>query len=165
MEKIRFCTEADFGAILGLLGELWPERHIDVAALHAVYSRALALETQFYLCAEEEGEVAGFCSLTLKNNLWQAGYLAHIDELVVTEQRRRKGLGRALLAAAIALAAEKACARIELDSGFHRQDAHRFYMSQGFENRAYLFSKSLRQPSPSGPPSAGHERIEQETSA
>jgi ribosomal protein S18 acetylase RimI-like enzyme len=150
MSKIRFCTEEDFDAVLILLGELWPGRQLDVAALRGVFHRALVSETQFYLCADDEGAVAGFCSLTLKNNLWQAGYLAHIGELVVDVRRRQKGIGRALLAAAIELAAGRDCARIELDSAFHREGAHRFYESQGFENRAYLFSKSLRDVSPAG---------------
>ena len=48
------------------------------------------------------------------------------------------------MTAAIKLAIESGCASIELDSAFHREDAHRFYESQGFENRAFLFSKSLR---------------------
>jgi len=144
MWKIRPCTEEDFAAVLGLLGELWPGRRLDAAALHVVYSRSLASESQFYLCAEEEGAVIGFCSLSLKNNLWQAGDLAHIDELVVAQRQRRKGIGCALMTAAIKLAIESGCASIELDSAFHREDAHRFYESQGFENRAFLFSKSLR---------------------
>ena len=28
---------------------------------------------------------------------------------------------------------------------FHRKQAHEFYVRNGFENRAYLFSKSLAQ--------------------
>jgi GNAT superfamily N-acetyltransferase len=165
MWKIRSCVEADFDAVLVLLDELWPGRQLDAAALHTVYSRALASDTQFYLCAEEEGEVAGFCSLTLKSNLWQAGYLAHVDELVVTQRRRRKGIGRALLAAAVELAAEENCACIELDSAFHREEAHRFYESQGFENRAYLFSKPLRHESPSGASSPIRAKIKEGSSA
>jgi GNAT superfamily N-acetyltransferase len=162
MWTVRFCSEVDFDSVLALLGELWPGSQLDSGALNSVYSRALASEVQFYLCAEDESEVAGFCSLTLKNNLWQAGYLAHIDELVVAEQHRRKGIGRALLAAAVELATSKNCARIELDSGFHREAAHRFYESQGFGNRAYLFSKSLRSELPSDPV---HAKIGEETSA
>ncbi len=162
MWTVRFCSEVDFDSVLALLGELWPGRQLDSGALHTAYGRALTSETQFYLCAENEGKVAGFCSLTLKNSLWQAGFLAHLDELIVAERHRRKGIGRALLAAAVELATSKNCARIELDSGFHREAAHRFYESQGFENRAYIFSKSLRNESPSDPV---HAKIGEETSA
>jgi glucosamine-phosphate N-acetyltransferase len=165
MWTIRFCSDADFEAVLGLLAELWPGRRLDEASIRAVYGRALASETQFYLCAEDAGQTVGFCSVSVKSNLWQAGYLAHIDEFVVAERYRRKGIGRALLAAAVKLAASKNCVRIELDSGFHREEAHRFYESYGFEKRAYLFSKSVFNESPSGVPSIVHAKIEEGTSA
>jgi len=99
------------------------------------------LNTAF--CAVEGDRVIGFCSLTLKSNLWQAGYLGHIDELIVDEQHRGRGIGRSLLNAIIEAAVKNGCSRIELDSAFHRKDAHKFYETQGFENRAYLFSKVL----------------------
>ena len=35
------------------------------------------------------------------------------------------------------------CKKIELDSGFPREEAHKFYERIGFEKRAYLFSKDL----------------------
>jgi glucosamine-phosphate N-acetyltransferase len=91
----------------------------------------------------ENENVAGFCSLTIKNNLWQAGYLGHIDELVVSKGKRGLGIGSALLAAIIGIAKEVGCSRVELDSAFHRAEAHGFYEQQGFEKRAYLFSRSL----------------------
>jgi hypothetical protein len=36
------------------------------------------------------------------------------------------------------------CSKIELDSAFHQTDAREFYWQQRFENRAYMFSKSLQ---------------------
>lgn len=41
------------------------------------------------------------------------------------------------------IAKENSCKRIELDSAFHRKNAHGFYKSIGYEIRAYLFSKTL----------------------
>jgi len=43
------------------------------------------------------------------------------------------------LNAIIAIAKERGCTRIELDSAFHRKEAHQFYERNGFGNRAYLF--------------------------
>ena len=143
MIDIRACTRADFEQILELLQQLWPEKILDRDAIGCVYSRALASDLQRYLCAVESDSVVGFCSLTIKNNLWQAGYLAHVDELVVRKEKRGEGIGVAPLAAITGVAKQAGCARIELDSALHRLDAHKFYEQQGFENRAYLFSKSL----------------------
>ena len=145
MTVIRQCTSADFEQILVLLEHLWPDHPLDPDALRPVYSRGLASDLQHYLCAVENEKVVGFGSLTIKNNLWQAGYLAHIDELVVSKQKRGLGIGSALLAAIIGVAKEAGCSRVELDSAFHRVQAHAFYQQQGFENRAYLFSKSLQE--------------------
>jgi GNAT superfamily N-acetyltransferase len=143
MIAIRPCASEDFLQVLVLLEQLWPDKTLDAEALSRVYSRGLESSLQHYLCAVEDGNIAGFCSLSIKNNLWQAGYLAHIDELVVGKEKRGRGIGSALLNAIIQIAAEAGCSSVELDSAFHRSEAHRFYQKHGFENRAYLFSKSL----------------------
>ncbi len=126
-----------------LLRQLWPDKPLNIQSLQSVYDLALSSENQKYLCAVEKNKVVGFGSLTIKNNLWQEGYLGHIDELVVDNGSRGKGIGRQLLSQLIILAKEKKCRRVELDTAFHRKEAHRFYEQQGFENRAYLFSMIL----------------------
>lgn len=143
MWQIRDCCDTDFDQILVLLNQLWPSKELDRTALRSVYARALRAEAQHCICAVEDDRVIGFCSLILKNNLWQAGYLAHIDELIVDEQHRGRGIGRSLLSTIIEMAVKNGCSRTELDSAFHRTDAHKFYETEGFENRAYLFSKVL----------------------
>ncbi len=143
MWQVRDCVETDFGQILPLLHQLWPSKELNDAALRAVFERGLRSDCQRYICATEDGHVIGFCSLSLKNNLWQAGYLAHVDELIVDAPHTGRGIGRALLTSIIAIAAERGCSRVELDSAFHRKRAHKFYQAEGFENRAYLFSKAL----------------------
>jgi GNAT superfamily N-acetyltransferase len=143
MTAIRPCTGEDFDRIFGLLEQLWPDKSLDRDSLCQVYRRGLASALQRFLCAVEGENIVGFCSLTVKNNLWQAGYLAHIDELVASEEKRGLGIGGALLAAIIVAAKQAGCSRVELDSAFRRAEAHKFYQRQGFENRAYLFSNPL----------------------
>jgi ribosomal protein S18 acetylase RimI-like enzyme len=38
----------------------------------------------------------------------------------------------------------KGLKRLELDSAFHREKAHEFYIKLGFEKRAFLFSYPLQ---------------------
>jgi GNAT superfamily N-acetyltransferase len=81
--------------------------------------------------------------LSIKNSLWQAGPLAHVDELVVDGAYRGGGIGTRLLEELTSLARRGGCHRIELDSAHRRDAAHRFYERDGFANRAYVFSKPL----------------------
>lgn len=141
--KIEPCRQNDFKAVFQLLRQLWPNKQLDMAALQKVFDRALNSDSQVYLCAHDGKDVLGFASLTIKNNLWQAANLGHIDELIVDEKHRGSGLGTQLLHEIIAHARRRDCARVELDSAFHRKEAHHFYERNGFENRAYLFSKRL----------------------
>ena len=143
MLQIRPCSSDDFSGVLILLKQLWPEKSLDPASLRIAYDRALASDSQRYICATDGEQVIGFGSLTVNNNLWQEGYLGHVDELVVDGDFRGRGVGAQLLEHLIVIAKQRGCRRIELDSGFHRPNAHRFYERHGFENRGYLFSKVL----------------------
>lgn len=97
MIQIRQCRAEDFGDAVRLLHQLWPDKPLDTAALKTVFDRALASEVQAYLCATDGERVIGFGSLTLKNDLWQEGYLGHVDELVVDSAYRGRGVGTLLL--------------------------------------------------------------------
>jgi len=131
--QIRPCTDHDFEAVFRLLGQLWPDRELYRHALPKIFQRALCSAAQVYLCGEVADKVVGFVSLNL----------GHIDELIVDEKHRECSFGTQLLNEIIAHARRRGCERVELDSAFHRKTAHEFYRRRGFENRAYLFSKSL----------------------
>jgi ribosomal protein S18 acetylase RimI-like enzyme len=69
--------------------------------------------------------------------------LGNIDELVVDIEYRNRGIGRLLINEMEAIAKHRGCKRLELDSAFHRTTAHAFYEKQGFERRAWLFTKEI----------------------
>jgi GNAT superfamily N-acetyltransferase len=77
--------------------------------------------------------------LKLKSNLWAEGAVGYVDEMVVDASCRGRGVGAQILEQLIAIA----CERVELDSAFHRKEAHALYESSGFQSRALLFSRSL----------------------
>jgi glucosamine-phosphate N-acetyltransferase len=143
-ENIEYCKEQDFNDIFKLLKQLWPKLDLDKDKIHSLYSKAINSTNQIYICYKYKGEKAvGFCSMVLKNNLWQQGKVAHLEELIVDENYRRKGIGKKLITEIVLIARFKGCKRIELDSAFTRKKAHVFYEDLGFKNRAYLFSKVL----------------------
>jgi len=143
MLKIRECTAADFGQIASPLRQLWPSKQRDLERLRAACGRAPAGPTQRYVCAEGDGAVVAFCLLSVRNSVRQEALPANIDELVVDERYRGRGIGRALVDHMIDLARQLGCTRIELESAFHRECARAFYERLGFEKRAFLFSKPL----------------------
>jgi glucosamine-phosphate N-acetyltransferase len=140
---IRYCEAVDFESVQKLLKQLWPDGDCKPEELQIVFNRALSSTMQKLVVAIIGDSVVGFCSLTLKNNLWQAGTLGVIDELVVDQQYRGKGIGKSLIEHMTEVALQNRCKRIELDSSFHRVEAHQFYEHLGFVKRAYWFSKPL----------------------
>ncbi len=143
MPQIRKCLNSDFEQVTSLLVQLWPKKVQNLSKLRGIYERALIATNQRYFVAVESGLIVGFVSLSLKNSLWEAGPLANIDEMVVDEEHRGEGIGSALMEHVIDTARKLGCGRIELDSAFHRTDAHAFYEKKGFEQRAYLFTMQL----------------------
>jgi GNAT superfamily N-acetyltransferase len=60
---------------------------------------------------------------------------ARLDEVVVDETARGKGVGAALVEASLELAREKGVEVVELQSGVHRAEANRLYPRMGFKLR------------------------------
>jgi len=63
--------------------------------------------------------------------------------LVTSIGARRRGIGRALIAAAEKDFAQKGIGRVALDTRLAREDAHRFYESLGYERNGWRFVKQL----------------------
>lgn len=142
--EIRKVTENDFEKVYPLFEQLWPNKELDKDALRIVFDRGVNSDTDVLFCLVYYGEVIGFCAYAIVNNLWQAGYISYMYAMVVDEKYRGKGFGTMLINEAIQDSKNKGLKRLELDSGFHREKAHEFYMKLGFEKRAFLFSYPLQ---------------------
>lgn len=145
MGKIDICKpkQNDFPGIFRLLLQLWPNKELDREKLNELVIQGLEDQSQRYLIATHKSKIIGFVSLTIKDSLWQEGSLAHIEVLIVDKDFRNTGVGTRLVDAITKIAKENSCKGIELDSAFHRKEAHTFYESMGFKDRSYLFSKKL----------------------
>jgi ribosomal protein S18 acetylase RimI-like enzyme len=74
---------------------------------------------------------------------------AYLEELYIVPERRGRGLGRALLEAAMDHARDRGAAHIELNTGETDVAARALYESVGFTNR---------EGGPNGPPMLYYER-------
>ncbi|MBR7958549.1 GNAT family N-acetyltransferase [Burkholderia cenocepacia] len=72
------------------------------------------------------------------------GNLGRITSLVVDEGCRGQGVGGALIAAAHSWFESVGCVKLEVTSGDHRLDAHRFYARYGFTRDGQRLSKRVR---------------------
>ena len=63
--------------------------------------------------------------------------------LVTLSTARRRGIGRALVAAAEKDFAQRGIRRVALNTQLTREDAHKFYESLGYERNGWRFVKQL----------------------
>jgi ribosomal protein S18 acetylase RimI-like enzyme len=77
----------------------------------------------------------GLAVLRFRPAIWTDALECYLAELYVVPQRRRRGLGRALLQAAMELARDRGADHIDLGTGEDDLAARALYESLGFSNR------------------------------
>ena len=87
------------------------------------------------IVAEEDGQIVG--RLSLARDQHPASYHVADLGLMVAASHRRRGIGRALLDAAVAWARENGIRKLELHVFPHNEPAIRMYESYGFEREGY----------------------------
>jgi GNAT superfamily N-acetyltransferase len=94
------------------------------------------------VAADADGTLAGFCTVYLDIRSVRFGQRAWVEDLAVAPERRSGGVGKALLDAAKAWARERGATHLELDSGFARTDAHRFYERErpSWDSRSFAWA-------------------------
>lgn len=96
------------------------------------------------LVADDDGEVVGVCQVIIFQHFQHTGgRCCELESVYVRSDKRGEGIGAMLLAAAEALARERGCYRVQLTSRNVREDAHRFYVANGFEQTSQGFKKTL----------------------
>jgi GNAT superfamily N-acetyltransferase len=144
---IRLATEADLARIVELftLGALveGKEDPADLTPYRAALSE-VAQGPGGVLVAEVDGQVVGVCQLIVFRHLQaRGGRCAEVESVHVHPDLRGQGIGRDLMAAAIAQARELGCYRVQLTSNNARPEAHRFYRGLGFEDTHHGFKLML----------------------
>jgi GNAT superfamily N-acetyltransferase len=96
------------------------------------------------LCVAVRGDdVAGVAVWRIHVNTVD-GPNMYVDDLVTDEKLRSSGVGKLLMDHMQAIALEAGCTTYTLDSGTHRQQAHKFYFREGLVVTAFHFSKPLK---------------------
>lgn len=143
---IRRAGPADLPAVLRLLHALAPagEPGPDPERAARTFARLAEYPDYAVYVAEEAGAVLGTFALLVMDNLAHGGAPAGVVEnVVVDEARRGRGVGRAMLRFAMDRCAEAGCYKLVLSSNVRRKGAHRFYQGLGFVQHGLSFSVPL----------------------
>ena len=132
---VRHAVEGDLATIHPLLEQLMPA---ELERRRAVWTDALADKGYAAWVAEVDGEPGGFIDLFLFPDVAHGGTIGVINNLVVDERFRGRGLGGSLLRAAIQHCAQRGGSELHVWTAFDNAPAIGLYKRLGFMERALL---------------------------
>lgn len=145
MALVRPMVHDDVVAAVELLrgGSLMPEFE-DVTNADDYWAAVEATRRQRgdVLVADIDGEVVGVCQVIIFQHFQHAGgWCCEIESVHVRSDMRSRGIGASMLLAAEDLARDRGCYRVQLTSRNVREDAHRFYVANGYGQTSQGFKK------------------------
>ena len=90
------------------------------------------------LAVFEESNIIGLSGVWLGYKLWCGKYM-ELDNVVVADGFRSRGIGAMLFDQAKKLARQKKCASIGLDAFTYNHSAHKFFFKEDFIVKGYHF--------------------------
>jgi GNAT superfamily N-acetyltransferase len=141
MPRVWKATEAELDAVARLMcgfRDWWGYDQPGDADMRAGVARLIAAdEAEFLLAAPNDGApAAGVAQLRYRFGVWLGAEDCWLEDVFVDPEHRGRGLGRALVDAAIACARERGCRRVELDVNEANPEALALYGGLGFSARA-----------------------------
>lgn len=101
------------------------------------------LAHDYRMVAVYEGETCvGVSGIWVATKIYSGRYL-EMDNVVVAESHRSKGIGKILTDYIEKLALEENCETMMLDAYLENEKAHAFYERQGFVKKGYHFLKRI----------------------
>ena len=137
--KIRQAKPTDKERVMHLLGQLNHPLGIDDNLFTEAFEQALNEENHIILVAEEADYLVGYVSGYIHTALYAQRSVAHIDEIIIEEKNRRKGLGKELMKAIEENLMQKGCILASLAT----VGAKDFYERLGYSGKATYLKKPL----------------------
>lgn len=144
--NIRQANEDDLGAILALHRQLGDkaEQSLNLKEANEMFAKFSQYPYYKVFIAEIQGQTVGTFALLIMNNIAHKGAPSGvIEDVVVSQDHRSKGIGKIMMNFAMEQCRKQGCYKVALSSNSKRIDAHRFYESLGFVKHGYSFSMNL----------------------
>ena len=136
---IRRAKPTDGRAVAELLGGLGKDfRTTPVKA-----ARRLRTTTDTVFLAMSAQDPVGLVAVNTCRPVHAGHRYGRIMSIVVRQDMKRHGVGRAMMRFALAHLRRLGCRKIELTSRVYRSGAHRFYRAMGFAATSVRFSRTL----------------------
>lgn len=123
-----------------VMRELRP--HLNFTEYVEIFEQAKVSDGYQIVAIEIEGNIAALMGYRFLSDFVRGRHL-YIDDLVVTENNRSKGLGAELLKYAESLATESHCQILRLCTGIENERGLTFYDRNGWTKRAFAYTKKL----------------------
>jgi len=141
---VRPCEEKDIPAVVDLITQLAEVasggKDFDLERFHALFHQMTKKpETYANFVYEDEGKVVGFLSEVFYMTFYHRVGTAQVNELVVDDNYRGKGIGHALMKAAEEEARRRNMDELEVGTESENLRAQAFYRKYGFDEEYILF--------------------------
>jgi len=144
---VREATKSDLPAIGKLLEDLTNAMDntegIDTGIALKTCQYVLNDTSSHFLVAARGETPVGFINFTVRQTILHRSPSALIDELIVAEEYRGKGVGKQLVQAAIEKCRQLGCCEVEVSTEKTNLKAREFYKKCGFEQKGTLFEVDL----------------------
>lgn len=131
--KIKKAVITDFDEAFRFMEILHSSKVLSEESCRPVYDRIVNDEERcFAFFILENDEYVGFCHGDYIGSFWKLPLNCYISGLVVKEEYRSQGYGKAMMDHALSLAKKKGCTGAFLVSGNLRKNAHKFYNMYGY---------------------------------
>ena len=138
MSDPQAAREEDLDQLVELLGMLFAQEAEfapDAQKQRRALSRILGDASIGHIYVLHEGDrILGMCSLLYTISTAEGGKAAWLEDFVVRPERRGRGIGRTLLAYAVAQAHAEGVLRISLLTDAENERAQKLYRSVGFSD-------------------------------
>lgn len=140
--ELRPVGRGDFADALALVRELHGLPETDREPLRPAFDALVNDVDATPFLATVDGESAGYVGHRLRRRLNHATFEGWVSDLVVRERFRGRGIGRALLGAALAEWSLRGGHQVMLEVTYERTAARALYESAGFVNQGKYFEIS-----------------------